>query len=42
VPEHARFCWPAGTRDDRLVAVTEKGTGDAVPERERIDGRVGQ
>ena len=25
------FCWPEGTRDDRLVAVTEQGTG--VPER---------
>jgi uncharacterized damage-inducible protein DinB len=26
-------CWPARTRDDRLVAVTEQSTGDAVPER---------
>ena len=27
------LCWPAQTRDDRLVAVTEQSTGDAVPER---------
>src|SRR5437879_5031793 len=27
------LCWPARTRDDRLVAVTEQSTGDAVPER---------
>ena len=25
--------WPPGARDDRLVAVTEQSTGDAVPGR---------